>query len=71
MKFKIDNKLIGKSENGLKLVGMFIAANKPLMLGSNNVDALHDCIKAEYPDAKLRKEKGYVLIEGKEEDEKS
>ena len=70
MKFKIDNKLIGKLENGLKLVGMFIAANKQLMLGSSDVDALHDRIKAEYPDAKLRKEKGYVLIEGKEEDEK-
>lgn len=67
MKFKIDNKLIGKSENGLKLVGMFIAANKQLMLGSSDVDALHDRIKAEYPDAKFRKEKGYVLIEGKDE----
>jgi len=67
VKFKIDNKLIGKSENGLKLVGMFIAANKQLMLGSSDVDTLHDRIKAEYPDAKLRKEKGYVLIEGKDE----
>ena len=67
MKFNIDNKLIGKSENGLKLVGMFIAANKQLMLGSSDVDALRDRIKAEYPDAKLRKEKGYVLIEGKDE----
>ena len=53
--------------DNLKLVGMFIAANKQLMLGSNNVDALHDRIKAAYPEAKLRKEKGYVLIEGKEE----
>jgi len=67
VKFKIDNKLIGKSENGLKLVGMFIAANKQLMLGSSDVDTLHDRIKAEYPDAKLRKEEGYVLIEGKDE----
>jgi hypothetical protein len=46
---------------------MFIAANKQLMLGSSDVDALRDRIKAEYPDAKLRKEKGYVLIEGKDE----
>lgn len=61
---KIDNKLIGKSENGLKLVGMFIAANKQLMLGSNDVDGLHDRIKAEYPNAKLSKHKGYVTIEG-------
>lgn len=65
---KIDNKLIGKSENGLKLVGMFIAANKQLMLGSSDVDSLHDRIKAEYPNAKLSKHKHYVLIEGKDEE---
>lgn len=66
MRFKIDNKLIGKSENGLKLVGMFIAANKQLMLGSNDVDKLYQDIIEKYPDAKLSKHKGYVMIEGKE-----
>lgn len=61
MKIKVEQ------PDNLKLVGMFIAANKTLMLGSNDVDRLHDRIKAEYPNAKLRKERGYVLIEGKEE----
>lgn len=66
MKFKIDNRCAGKSNNNLKLIGMFIAQNKSLAIGSNNVDALHDRIKAEYPDAKLSKHKGYVLVEKRE-----
>ena len=62
MKIKVEQ------PNNLKLVGMFIAANKQLMLGSNDVDGLHDRIKAEYPHAKLSKHKHYVLIEGKDEE---
>ena len=61
MKIKVEQ------PNNLKLVGMFIAANKQLMLGSNDVDSLHDRIKAEYPNAKLSKHKGYVMIERREE----
>lgn len=52
--------------NNLKLVGMFIEQNKELYLGSNDVDTLADRIKAEYPDAKLSKHKGYVLVEKRE-----
>ena len=63
MKIKVEQ------PDNLKLVGMFIAANKTLMLGSNDVDRLHDRIKAEYPNAKLSKHKGYVTIERREEDE--
>ena len=61
MKIKVEQ------PSNLKLIGMFIAANKQLMLGSNDVDGLHDRIKAEYPNAKLSKHKDYVLIEGNNE----
>jgi len=56
----------GKTLAGLKLVGMFIQSNKELYLGSNNVDALADRIKEMYPDAKLSKHNGYVLVEKRE-----
>ena len=61
MKIKVEQ------PSNLKLIGMFIAANKQLMLGSSDVDGLHDRIKAEYPNAKLSKHKGYVMIERREE----
>lgn len=67
MRFKLEERSRnqGKTEASLKLVRMFIAANKQLIIGSNNVDNLYDRIKAEYPDARISKHKGYVTIEGK------
>lgn len=50
---------------GLKLVGMFIAANKPLAIGTSNPDKLLNQIKEMYPDAKLSKGKDYVQVETK------
>jgi hypothetical protein len=66
MKITIPARRQGKSDMNLKLVGMFIEQNKELYLGSNDVNSLHDRIKAAYPDAKLSKHKGYVLVEKSE-----
>lgn len=67
MRFKIEERARqqGKTESSLKLVGLFLLAGKQLILGSNNVDALHDRIKAAYPDAKISKHKNYVQVEAK------
>lgn len=68
MRFKIDNRCPGKSNAqspGLKLVGMFIAANMPLSIGTSNPDKLLNQIKEMYPDAKLSKGKDYVQVEAK------
>lgn len=40
-----------------------LASNKSLAIGTTNVDALYDKIKFEYPEAKLSKHEGYVLVE--------
>ena len=50
---------------GLKLVGMFIAANKPLAIGTSNPDRLYQEILKLYPDAKLSKHRDYVQVEAK------
>ena len=52
--------------HGLRLVGMFVAANKELRIGTSNPDKLCEQIKEMYPDAKLSKHKGYVLVEKRE-----
>lgn len=54
-----------QDNHGLKLVGMFIAANKPLAIGTSNPDKLLSQIKEMYPDAKLSKGKDYVQVEAK------
>jgi hypothetical protein len=40
-----------------------LASNKSLAIGTANVDACYDKIKADYPEAKLSKHSGYVLVE--------
>lgn len=65
MKFTMPARREGKAVSGLKLVGMFIAANKPIAIGTSNPDKLHDQIKEMYPDAKLSKHKDYVQVEAK------
>lgn len=48
---------------GLSSIKFCLATNKSLAIGTNNVDALYDKIKFEYPEAKLSKHNGYVLVE--------
>ncbi len=40
-----------------------LAANKKLAIGTANVDALHDQVKQLYPEVKLTKFEGYLLVE--------
>lgn len=54
----------GKSLAGLMAIKYCLAANKKLYIGSSNVNALHDQVKLLYPDAKLTKREGYLLVEG-------
>lgn len=65
MKITMPARREGKTVAGLKLVGMFIAANKPIAIGTSNPDKLHDQIKELYPDAKLSKHRDYVQVEAK------
>lgn len=53
----------GKSLAGVHVVKYVMAGKQSLMIGSNNVDALHDRIKMLYPEAKLTKRVGYLLVE--------
>lgn len=48
---------------GLSSIKYCLAANKSLAIGTSNVGALYDKIKFEYPDAKISKHDGYVLVE--------
>lgn len=43
----------GKSLAGLALIKYCLATNRSMMIGSNDVDALYNRIKLEYPEAKL------------------
>lgn len=36
-----------------------------ISIGSNDVDTLHDRVKAMFPEAKLTKCEGYLLVENK------
>lgn len=55
----------GKSLALVHSIKFCLAANKSLMIGTANVDALYDRLKAEYPEAKLTKHKYYVGVEKK------
>ncbi len=50
----------------LFIIGMFIAQNKSIAIGTNDVEGLHDRIKAVYPEAKLSKGDGAVIVEKRE-----
>lgn len=52
-----------KSLAGMAVVKFCLATNKSLAIGTNDVDALYNKIKFEYPEAKLSKHNGYVLVE--------
>ena len=68
MNFRVEerSRKQGKSQAGLFLIGMFIAQNRELSIGTADVEGLYKRIKDVYPDAKLSKHKGYVLVEKKE-----
>lgn len=53
----------GKSLALVHSVKFAIVSGRKLMIGSADVDALYDRLKTEYPEAKLSKHKGYVLVE--------
>lgn len=53
----------GKSLAGIIVVKYVLASGKSLMIGTANVDACYDRIKELYPEAKLSKHEGYVLVE--------
>lgn len=62
---KISNggRIQGKSLAGLMSIKYCLAANKKLAIGTSNVDALHDQVKLIYPEVKLTKCEGYLLVE--------
>lgn len=53
----------GKSLAQLAFIKYCLATNNSLAIGTANVDALYDKIKFEYPEAKISKCNGYVLVE--------
>lgn len=64
----ISHKLHPARQQGMSLariaaIRYALATNKTLILGTFNVDALYDKIKFEFPEAKISKRNGYVLLE--------
>lgn len=53
----------GKSRLAMTAIKWCLATNKSLAIGTADVNALYDKIKFEYPEAKLSKHIGYVLVE--------
>lgn len=53
----------GKSLAGLHVIKYVMAGNQSLIIGSNDVDACYERIKQLYPEAKLSKHEGYVMVE--------
>lgn len=56
----------GKSLAGLHTIRYCLAANKSLAIGTANVDALALQVKEMFPNAKLTKKDGYLLVEKEE-----
>ncbi len=53
----------GKALHGLKIIEYAIKANKSLTIGCADPDSMYNRIKAEYPEAKISKGKGFVRVE--------
>lgn len=53
----------GKTLAGLHAIKYCLAANGRLAIGSANVDSLYVQVKLMYPEAKLTKHDGYLLVE--------
>lgn len=53
----------GKSLASVHVIKFCLATGKSLAIGTSNVDACYDKLKGEYPEAKLSKHSGYVLVE--------
>ncbi len=58
-----DGQRRGKSLAGLIVIKFCLAANKRLAIGTSNVDALYERVKELYPEVKLTKLEGYLLVE--------
>lgn len=52
-----------KSLAGMAVIRYALASGKKLAIGTTNIDACYDKIKELYPEAKLSKHNGYVLVE--------
>lgn len=59
----------GKSLATVTAIKYALVTNKSLAIGTANVDALYDKIKFEYPEAKLSKHDGYVLVEKEDQND--
>lgn len=55
----------GKSNYNLRIVKWAIEAKRKLIIGSSNPEELYQQLKAEFPDADIRKDKQMVVINGK------
>lgn len=53
----------GKSIARLTVIKYCLAANKKLAIGTTNVDALYVQVRLMYPEVKLTKCNGYLLVE--------
>lgn len=53
----------GKSLASVHIIKFCIATGKSVVIGTSDVDACYDKIKADHPEAKLSKHSGYVLVE--------
>lgn len=62
----LESRRQGKSLAGLHAIRYCLAANKGLAIGTANVDALALQVKEMFPNAKLTKMNGYLLVEKKE-----
>lgn len=65
LKFNHDmpNQRRGKSLAGLMAIKYCLAVNKSLAIGTANVDNLFDQVRLLFPEAKLTKKIGYLLVE--------
>lgn len=64
-KFKVDlhSRRSTRSLSSLMVIKYCLATNKKLAIGTSNMDALYSQVKLMYPEAKLTKMSGYLLVE--------
>lgn len=55
-----------RQKNGLMYIKYALELHEKVAIGTNDVDAMYDRIKALYPNARLTKEDGFILVENDE-----